>query len=107
MLMASIERHRETYGKVEDDEIGSCDGSQVLVGTSRLDDSLGGERDHTNTESFEDLNNDDLRLRVGALSESDHETIGQRLNCKPKDDDRLQSSEISSSNGGTDGDDGS
>lgn len=75
------------------------------MGTSRLDDSLGRERDHTDTESFEDLNDDDFGLRVGTLSESDHETISERLKRKSNDDDRLQSSDVSSGNGGNDGDD--
>ena len=97
---------RSTYGKVEDDEVGRGNGSKMLVCTRGLDDRLGGERDHTNPETLEDLNDNDLRLGVGALSESDHESISECLDGEPDDDDGFQSSNVPGDNGCDDGDDG-
>lgn len=97
----------QTYGEVEDNEVGSGDSSQVLMGTSRLDNSLSGERDQPNTKSLQNLNNNNLRSRIGTLPKPDHQSISKSLDRKSKDQSRLQSPEMSDEDCTNDGDDSS
>ena len=67
----------------------------MLMGTSRLDNSLGRKRDQPNSKSLQNLNYNDLRSRIGTLPEPDHQSISKSLDRKSENQSRLQSPEMS------------
>jgi len=77
------------------------------MGTSRLNHSLSRERDQPNSKSLQNLNDNDLRSRIGTLPEPDHQSISKSLNRKSEDQSRLQSPEMSDEDCTNDGDNSS
>lgn len=78
----------------------------MLVRRRRLDDSLDRERNPTDPEAFQDLHDDKLSERIGALPESDHQPESECLDGKPADDDPFDAPGVANQKGGEDGDDG-
>ena len=105
-MSKGLTQEYETYSKVEDDKIGSSDSCKMFMGTSRLNDSLGRERDQSDSETLQDLNNDDLGSGVCTLPESNHQPISKSLNRESQDQSWLQPPEVSNENRSNDSDNG-